>query len=286
MTHPPPSSLSGKLPLTQPLADLAAWTAYFRQSDIPVLANTSDALEAMRANEDDVDANLIGEMVADDPLMTLKVLAYAATHRPARLVTDVETVTAAVVLMGISPFFGAFGLQPTVEDRLADRPEALKGLQDVVRRAHRASHFALAFAIHRQDHDAALIHEAALLHDFAEMLLWVHAPDLALAIQRAQATDPTLRSSAVQLSTLNVDLFDLQQALMKSWTLPELLIRITDDRHAEHPAVKNVILAIRLARHTAHGWDNAAIPDDVADIAQLLNMSTSATHAMLLDLDR
>ena len=286
MTHSPPPSASGKLPLTRPLPDLVAWTTHFRQSDIPVLANTADALEAMRANEDDVDANLIGEMVADDPLMTLKVLAYAATHRPARLVTDVETVTAAVVLMGISPFFGAFGLQPTVEDRLADRPEALQGLQDVVRRAHRASHFALAFAIHRQDHDAALIHEAALLHDFAEMLLWVHAPDLALAIQRAQAADPTLRSSAVQLSTLNVDLFDLQQALMKSWTLPELLIRISDDRHAEHPAVKNVILAIRLARHTAHGWDNAAIPDDVADIAQLLNLSTSAAHAMLLDLDR
>jgi len=239
----------------------------------------------MRANEDDVDANLIGEMVADDPLMTLKVLAYASTHRPARLVTDVETVTAAVVLMGISPFFGAFGLQPTVEDRLADRPEALQGLLAVIRRAHRASRFALAFAIHRQDHDAALIHEAALLHDFAEMLLWVHAPDLALKIQQAQAADPTLRSSAAQLQFLNIDLFDLQQALMKAWTLPDLLIRISDDRHAEHPAVKNVMLAIRLARHSAHGWDNPAIPDDVADIAQLLNLSVPAARAMLEDLD-
>jgi len=275
----------GRPLLTQALSDLATWVQFFRQGEIPVLANTSDALEAMRANEDDVDANLIGEMVADDPLMTLKVLAYASTHRPARLVTDVETVTAAVVLMGISPFFGAFGLQPTVEDRLADRPEALQGLQAVIRRAHRASRFALAFAIHRQDHDAALIHEAALLHDFAEMLLWVHAPDLALKIQQAQAADPTLRSSAAQLQFLNVDLFDLQQALMKAWTLPDLLIRISDDRHAEHPAVKNVMLAIRLARHSAHGWDNPALPDDVADIAQLLNLSVPAAQAMLRDLD-
>jgi len=276
---------AGHQPLSHALPDLAAWVQHFRDREIPVLANTSDALEAMRANEDDVDANLIGEMVADDPLMTLKVLAYAATHRPARLVTDVETVTAAVVLMGISPFFGAFGVQPTIEDALAERPEALAGLNDVLRRAHRASRFALAFAIHRQDHDAALIHEAALLHDFAEMLLWVHAPDLALAIQRAQAADPTLRSNAIQHRTLNVELFDLQQALMKAWTLPELLIRISDDRHAEHPTVQNVVLAIRLARHTAHGWDNAAIPDDVADIAQLLTLSTAATQAMLQNLD-
>src|SRR5688572_3487053 len=88
-------------PLTQPLRDLSAWTAYFRQAEIPILANTSEELEAMRANEDNVDANMIGEMVADDPLMTLKVLAYSSTHRPARLVTDVETVTGAVLVMGI-----------------------------------------------------------------------------------------------------------------------------------------------------------------------------------------
>lgn len=272
-------------PLTQPLRDLGAWVSYFRQAEIPVLGNTSDALEAMRANEDDVDANLIGEMVADDPLMTLKVLAYAAAHRPPRLVTDIETVTAAVVLMGISPFFGAFGLQPILEDRLADQPEALQGLNEVMRRAHRAARFALAFAVHRQDHDAAVIYEAALLHDFAEMLLWCHAPTLALQLRAAQKADPTLRSRAAQIKLLNVDLADLQQALMKSWTLPDLLIRITDDRHADHPSVKSVVLAIRLARHTANGWDNAAIPDDIAELSELLNLSLTATMKFVHELD-
>jgi len=271
--------------LTQPLRDLGAWVSYFRQAEIPVLGNTSDALEAMRANEDDVDANLIGEMVADDPLMTLKVLAYAAAHRPPRLVTDVETVTAAVVLMGISPFFGAFGVQPTIEDRLADQPDALQGLNEVMRRAHRAAHFALAFAIHRMDHDAAVIYEAALLHDFAEMLLWCHGPTLALQVRAAQKADPTLRSRAAQIKLLNVDLAELQQALMKAWTLPELLIRITDDRHADHPSVKSVVLAIRLARHTAVDWDNAAIPDDIVELSQLLNLSLAATMKFVRDLD-
>ncbi|MGY4827448.1 HDOD domain-containing protein [Sphaerotilaceae bacterium SBD11-9] len=271
------TTLPAFTPLTQPLRDLAAWVAHFRQAEIPVLGNTADALEAMRANEDEVDANLIGEMVADDPLMTLKVLAYAASHRPPRLVTDVETVTAAVVLMGISPFFNAFGPQPVIEDRLANEPEALLGLNEVLRRAHRAARFALSFAVHRQDHDAAVIYEAALLHDFAEMLLWCHAPALALQLRAAQKADPTLRSRVAQTKLLNVDLADLQQALMKAWALPELLIRITDDRHADHPSVQSVTLAIRLARHTAHGWDNAAIPDDITALAELLNLSIAAT---------
>jgi HD-like signal output (HDOD) protein len=264
------------VPLDQPLSDLDTWTTWFRQAEIPVLGNSADALEAMRANEDDVDANLIGEMVADDPLMTLKILAFAATHRPERRVTDVETVTAAVVMMGISPFFQAFGPQPAVEDRLAPIPAALEGVRDVLRRAHRAARFAFAFAVHRTDLDAAVIHEAALLHDFAEMLLWCHAPHLALRIRAAQQASPSLRSNAAQRAVLNIELGDLQRTLMKAWRLPDLLIRITDDKQAQHASVQNVVLAIRLARHSASGWDNPAIPDDIADVARLLNLSHDA----------
>jgi HD-like signal output (HDOD) protein len=270
---PPPTSPA----LTQPLRDLAAWTAHFRAAEIPVLAHTSEALEALRINEDDVDANGIGEMISGDPLMTLKVLAYSSAHRGSRVVTDTETVTAALVMMGISPFFGSFGVQPTVEDRLQDEPEALAGLNLTLQRAHRSANFALGFAVHRMDHDSAAIHAAALLHDFAEMLLWCHAPALALRIRQAQHADPALRSSAAQLDVLNIDLMDLQQSLMKAWRLPELLIRISDDRHAEHPSVRSVALAVRLARHTANGWDNPALPDDVKDIAMLLNLSQAAT---------
>lgn len=271
--------------ITQPLRDLDAWVAHFRDAEIPVLGSTADALEAMRSNEDDVDANLIGEMVADDPLMTLKVLAYASTHRPPRLITDVETVTAAVVLMGISPFFGAFGAQPTLEDRLADEPEALEGLGDVLRRAHRAAQFALAFAVHRMDHDAAVIYEATLLHDFAEMLLWCHAPALALRIRAEQKADPSLRSHVIQQQVLHIQLPELQQALMRSWALPELLIQITDDRHARHPSVQNVMLAVRLARHSAESWDNPAIPDDITALSQLLNLSEPATLQFVRDVE-
>jgi len=262
--------------LTQPLRDLAAWTAHFRAAEIPVLAHTADALEALRVNEESVDANGIGETIASDPLMTLKVLAYASTHRSARVVTDVETVTSALVMMGISPFFAAFGPQPTVEDRLATEPQALQGLTDTLRRAHRGANFALGFAVHRMDHDAAVIHAAALLHDFAEMLLWCHAPLLALRIRDAQGADPTLRSSVAQLALLNIELADLQQALMRAWRLPELLIRISDDRHADNASVRSVALALRLARHSAQGWDNPAIPDDINDIANLLNLSQAA----------
>ena len=268
-------------PLTRPLRDLDAWTDHFRRAEIPVLAQTAEAIEAMRANEDEVDANAIGEMIAHDPLMTLKVLAYAATHRSARMVTDTETVTATLVMMGISPFFRTFGPQPTIEQRLAEHPEALQGLNDVILRAHRGATFALAFAVHRMDPDAPLIHQAALLHDFPEMLLWCHAPALALRIRNAQRADATLRSVAIQRDVLGIALYEVKHALMKAWRLPEMLRRISDERHTEQANVRNVLLAVRLARHTAGGWDNAALPHDIADIAALLNLSHGAAQQLV-----
>ena len=272
--------------LIQPLADLNAWTAHFRAAYIPVLAATAEALEAMRACEDNVDANLIGEMVSGDPLMTLKILAHAATHRRSRMVTDTETVTSTLVMMGISPFFRAFGPQTTVQQQLGAEPEALAGLQATVRRAHRSANFALGFAVHRHDRDAAVIHQAALLHDFGEMLMWCHAPGLALKVQQAQQADGALRSSVVQREVLNVELAALQLALMKAWRLPELLVQLGDPAQARQARVKNVLLAGRLARHSAHGWDNPAIPDDVTEIALLLNLSHEAALQLVVEIER
>ena len=263
--------------LAEPLRDLDAWVAFLHAAEVPVLGQTADALEALRANEDSVDANSIGEMISSDPLMTLKVLAYASTHRASRVVTDTETVTSALVLMGISPFFAAFGPQPTAEDWLAEQPAALAGLDESLRRAHRGANFALAFAVHRMDPDAAAIHAAALLHDFADMLVWCHAPLLALRLRALYQAEPTLRFRDAQRRVLNVELALLHQALMKAWRLPELLIRIADDRHADQANAKCVKLALRLARHTAQGWDDPAIAHDVGEIAALLNLSPATT---------
>ncbi len=265
--------------------DLAAWANWFAGAEIPVLRDTADSLEAFRANEDRVDANSLGEMISGDPLMTLKVLAYESGHRGRRVVTSAETVISALVMMGISPFFRAFEPQTTIDAVLADRPEALAGLRRVMLRAHRGANFALAFAVHRTDPDAAVIHAAALLHEFAEMLLWCHAPTLALRLQAMQAADPELRSSAAQLSVLNVDLADLQHALAEAWHLPALLVDSTSEAKAgSKTSARIVALAARLARHTARDWENPAIPDDVSEIATLLNLSPQATLHLLTEI--
>jgi HD-like signal output (HDOD) protein len=257
----------------------------WRHAEIPVLEETAQQIEELRAREDDVDARMLASVVSTDPLMSLKLLAHVSTHRSSSRVTDTETTTAALVMMGIGPFFRQFGPQPSVQQRMSAQPEALAGLMRVLARARRAACFALGFAVHRMDHDAEVIHEAALLHDFAEMLLWCHAPALALQIAQRQATDPALRSASVQRDVLNTELVDVQQGLMRAWRLPELLVRITDDHDVHSAQVRNVLLAIRVARHTQDGWDNPAVPDDVRDIAALLNLRPDPALKLLHELD-
>ena len=277
-----------RLRLTQPLPTLNAWVDAFARAEVPVLAETAEALELMRATEDDVDAHSLGELIVTDPLMSLKVLVGASEllrGRSPGLRADAETVTAAIVLMGITPFFRSFGPQPTLEAVLADDDEALLGLSRVMQRAERASRYALGFAAHRADPDAAIIHSAALLHDFAEMLLWVHAPDLALRIARDQQADRSLRSATAQRQVLGITLAELEQALMKRWQLPALLAHITREQNSRDPQVRCVQLAVRVARHTARGWDDAALPDDLREIAELLNLGEAHALKLLREFD-
>jgi hypothetical protein len=266
---------------------LAQWVRLFEPAELPILTDTALELDLLRLNEDAVDAHMLADVVASDPLMTLKLLAHVARLRRGRDGSDTETVTEALVMMGISPFFKVFGAQQnTVETELADQPAALAGFQEVLTRSRRAARFAIGFAVHRMDYDAPVIHEAALLHDFAELLLWLRAPDLALRIANRQQLDATLRSNTAQRELLNIELNELEHALMLAWRLPALLVQITDE-HAAHisPQMRNVQLAMRVARHSRLGWDNAALPDDINDIAELLSMSPEAALRLLLEID-
>jgi HD-like signal output (HDOD) protein len=267
------------------LPGLEAWSRVFRELEVPILRESAVALAEMVADEDRASPIAIGRLAQADPLLTLRILALAARHRSRRAVTDTETAVTGVVMMGLGRFFDDFRSPAVVEDLLADDPDALAGLQQVIERGFRAAGFALGFAVHRLDTDAEVIQEAAMLHDFAEMLLWCRAPALARRIRDRQAADPALRSAQAQLEVLNIRLQDLQRALMQAWHLPELLAQITDREHLDNPQVRNVVLAVDIARHTQLGWDNPAVPDDLTEIGRLLNLTPESARRKVMGLD-
>jgi len=262
--------------LTYPLQDLESWVLFFSGADLPVLRNTARQLDALRADIDRVNGRDISRVVLQDPLMTVKVLAYIQPFSGKTLRSDITTIGSAVMMVGIEPFFEKFKDLVTIEQMLKIEPQAMLGTLQLIRRVQRAAHYAHQWALWRQDLNVEEVTIAALLHDLAEILLWCFAPALAIAIRERQKADRTLRSAAVQQEILGIRLIDLQLALCQAWHLPQLLANLIDPEHAKHPRIRNVQLAVDLARHSANGWNDAALPDDFAAIGRLLNLNRDA----------
>jgi hypothetical protein len=127
------------------LSTLAGWSRMLLTSEIPVQRATAEALDEIREYEESVSATAISAVVLDDPLMTLRVPVHLARNRSSRLLAEVDTVTSAILLIGVPPFLRTFSAMTTVEALLEPLPAALEGLNRVIRRAHRARPLRVGF---------------------------------------------------------------------------------------------------------------------------------------------
>ncbi|MEI7430616.1 MAG: HDOD domain-containing protein [Betaproteobacteria bacterium] len=259
--------------LNQPLQDLEAWVIFFSNAEMPILRQTARRLEEARSNIDSISGRDIANIVLQDPLMAVRILAYIQPISGKHLRSDITNIANAVMMMGIEPFFNSLGQPVTIEAALHDEPQAMLGVLHVVRRLQRASKYAHDWAFERHDTNLEEVTLAALLHGLAEILLWCFAPKLAIEIRNRQLADKSLRSAIAQEQVLGIHLFDLQLALCNAWHLPELLKTLMDDANAHLPRVQNVTLAVNLARHSATSWDDAALPDDFKGIEELLHIN-------------
>jgi HD-like signal output (HDOD) protein len=268
--------------LDHPLPDTDAWVLLFSNNTLPVLRVTKRHLDEMRADLENVDARELARVILQDPIMTVRVLAYIQPLRSRSLQHDITTIAGAVMMAGMQPFFRRFEDLPTIEDMLKGcDPHALLGVLHIIRRAQRAADYAQDWAIWRHDLNMEEVRIAALLHDLAEILVWCFAPRLGLDIQAQQNANPAMRSADAQRNTLGLSFQDIQTELCKVWHLPQLLQTLIDDSQTNQGRVRNVELAVRLARHSAHGWSDAALPDDYVDIGKLLNITPEAVRQRL-----
>lgn len=268
--------------LDHALPGIEDWVLLFTNNSLPVLRVTKRRLEEMRKNLDRVDARELARVILQDPIMTVRVLAYIQPLHGRSLAHEITTVASAVMMAGIEPFFKRFDELLIIEEQLQDASQqALLGILQIIRRAQRAADYAQEWAIWRQDINMEEVRIAALLHDLAEILVGCSAPALSLKIQNLQKSRPGLRSADAQREILGFSFLDIQVALCQAWHLPQLLQTLIDDDNANLPRVRNVTLAVRLARHSAHGWDDPALPDDYNDIGSLLNLTPESVRQRL-----
>ncbi len=247
------------------------WVVFLTQIDLPVLKRTAEEIGRLRENEERITGKDISQVILRDPLMTIKVLRFIESKRKADS-TEITTISHAIMMMGTGAFFDHFAKLDAVEDLLAEHPVALAGMQSVASRSRHAAIYAQDWSILRHDMESDEVTIAALLHDMAEILLWCYSPRHLVEIRRRMMRDSTLRSLDTQKTVIGFDFLKLQMLLAAVWKLPSLLRQLMDTNHAHLSRVIAVNLATSLARHSALGWHNAALPDDYAAINAFLNL--------------
>lgn len=255
--------------------DITQWVMFFKTAEIPVLKQTAREIARLKADEDNASPREITLAILNDPMMVFKVLSYAQKHRGKNQLQDLVQVEQALLMMGTTTFFNKIPPQPLVEDALNSQLTGLTHLLKLIRRAHRAAHYAAEWAAHLMDLHAEEVRVAALLHDLSEMLMWCFAVDKMNTIYKMQQADKTLRSQEVQEQVLGFKLKDLQKQIVSAFQLPPLLSQLMEDEASGLQRVKNVKLAVDLARHSANGWGDAALPDDYKGVAELLRVDVA-----------
>jgi HD-like signal output (HDOD) protein len=265
----------------QNVTGLDGWVEFLTKADIPVLKQTARDLAILQQDQNKLSARNVAGVIAGDPMMTAKLLRYLQQNKHRSQTSEVSLVEQALIMLGVEAFFNKVPAKLLVQDVMNGHMEALVHLLHVLHRAHRASEYAYDWAVRLSDLHYEEVRLAALMHDLAEILMWCFAPDKMMKIRAMQQQDSTLRTRVAQEEVLGFALSDLQRILVQNWELPELLLMLIDDENAQKPRVRNVTLAVNLARHSAHGWDNAALPDDFTAIGELLRMPADQVMVMV-----
>jgi len=267
--------------LTRPLPSLEAWVAHLADCGLPILHHTVTQLQALQGRVDEISLHDIAQPINQDALLTLQVIRHLQHHRQSSQTTDVNTVERVLLMIGARGFLRHFGHLPTLETQLAPHPSALAGVRRMLARAAFATRIAERIAARRHDVDPAEVVTATLLHDTAEILLWLQAPLLAAQIEQLLARQPGLRSRDAQRQVLGHTLFEIQIELVRRWRLPSLLAHLMDERQLTEPRVRLVMASTALSRHLAHGWYDPALPDDYQAVADLTQLNAESAYALV-----
>lgn len=263
------------------MQSLEHWVGKLSSANLPVLRSTITALNQLRRKEDSLTAREVAQVVMQDPLMTLRTLRFSQSRVTERQMAEITTIEHILMMFGVRSFFKFCDDLVPLEDVLGSYPIALRGVLSVMSRADHAAHYARAIAGLRFDVEVDEIVISALLHDLAELLMWSTAPTTMLQLEHMSTHTPGLRSAQAQSVVLGFTLIELELALAREWNLPVLFQQLLDDEHADHPRVLSVTLSVALARHSAHGWYDAALPHDILHIKKIVASQSDQVDARL-----
>lgn len=217
---------------------------------LPVFGHSTRAFQKLNS-EPNASFESYSDILFKDPGLTLHTLnqLQANTTKPLRI--EISSMSQATMLLGMGRVQKLPSGQPQIEQSLSGF--AKKGFIKTACRAFHAAFQAWDWAHIKNDHAPEEIFLATLLHDVAEMALWVSAPDKMHQFRKLMLKDG-IPTDEAQYIVFGESLEHFSRQLAAQWRLPPLVQEALRPENVRDPRVQCVMLAVQLARAAERSW--------------------------------
>ena len=242
---------------------------------LPVFGHSLREFRRLRA-EKTAPWEKYGDIILKDPGLALETLKQLqqASNKPRE--NEVCSMEQAAMLLGMERVQSLPTARPPVEESL--RGHASEGYRRAVTRAFHAAYQSWDWAFIKRDIAPDEILLSALLHDSAELALWVNAPDRIHQLRRLTIRD-RLPAAEAEYIALGDSLGHFSRRLAEKWNLPPLAHEALRPEYGNEPRVRGVVLAVQLARQVEWGWYSPPVQETLEQIADYLQGSIEEVTA-------
>jgi hypothetical protein len=220
---------------------------------------------------DQLSAKEIAAPIMADPLATLRVLFNANNRTSRHFSAEVGTVEHAILMQGVSPFLENAREFPVLESTAQGRDKEILGsLYRLARLAQHSAWQARDFSTLNHDTRAEELQIAAALYYAPEFLFWLDAPDI--ADQLAQLRRGMLSAEAEQ-QVLGFPLPPLRLMLLDAWKIPEGILDLLDEKHADRPRQVILKAALKISHRSRHGWWDERLLESYQALSETAGMA-------------
>jgi HD-like signal output (HDOD) protein len=209
-----------------------------------------------------------GDIILKDPGLALHTLNQLQAG--SKLRTEISSMAQAAMMLGVDRAKRLTLGHPQLERSLSGF--AKTGYIRTACRAFHAAFQAWDWAHIKNDHAPEEILLATLLHDVAEMTLWVAAPEKMHQFRKLMLKDG-LSTDEAQYIAFGESLEHFSREIADHWHLPGLVNEALRPENANLPRVRCVMLAVQLARSAERGWYWEKTERVLPQIAEYLNAS-------------
>lgn len=247
---------------------LNGWVKKLSTQSMPVLNTVILEINKMSGSED-ADANRLAEVILKDPNLTSHVLRVANSVQYNYGKTAINTVSRAVVLIGLKGMRAICISLMVLESLLKDKPKD-RVLQLIAQGFHAATQARnLIDTVDEQAGEEVFI--AALLYNLGEMAFWA-SEDLDTGNQGLMSEDPGKRKKAMD-EILGTSFKSITRELAKTWSLGETLEQALFPPSEASAKIKAIVTGERLSRASLYGWDSPQVAKVLGEVARFVDIS-------------